>query len=96
MITIDDIKNYSKIHGPLGGKRTVIEYNDCIISIVGGRERLYGDFNDNFELAVRDKKTNEFITSKYYGSDDVVPYMSAPILVDLLNDIIREDSFRFL
>jgi len=92
MITKEDIINWSKPH-VIDGKRTVIETVNIRISIVGGRVGLYGDFENDFEVAIMDTISNEFVTRYLYteANDDIIPYMKSDDLVNFVNSIIRED-----
>ena len=78
MITIQDVVSLA-VERPDGGKQTIIEANDFIISIVGGRQGLYGDFINDFEIALIDKDTREFITRKFFpeSNDEVIPWTSS-------------------
>jgi len=90
MITIKDIIEWSKPHPLDGGKMTRL-YNDEIeFSIVGGRSGLYGDFENDFEVAIIDKKSGDFITKFFYpeGSDDVVGYMKLEDVEKLVNQVL--------
>ena len=93
MITIEDVKRFAKEH-PIGngGKVTLIENNAVKISIVGGASGLYGDFEKDFEVAIIDRKDNEFITKFFYpeGNDDVIGYMTGDKMVELLNIIFSK------
>lgn len=98
MITIDDIKLNSKSHSPLGGSRTLIKYKNILISIVGGRMGLYGDFDKDFEIAILDSKTKDFVT-KFYNPeshDDVMSYVPENEMMSFINKIVKGKSFRFL
>lgn len=89
MITIKNIIEWSKPHPLDGGKMTRI-YNDEIeFSIVGGRSGLYGDFENDFEVAIIDKKSGDFITKFFYpeGSDDVIGYMKLEDVEKLVNQV---------
>ncbi len=92
MITKEDIINWSKPHA-IDGKRTVIETANIRISIVGGRVGLYGDFENDFEVAIMDTISNEFVTRYLYteANDDIIPYMKSDDMVNFVNSIIRED-----
>ena len=90
MITIKDIIEWAKPHPLDGGKMTRL-YNDEIeFSIVGGRSGLYGDFENNFEVAIIDKKSGDFITKFFYpeGSDDVIGYMKLEDVEKLVNQVL--------
>jgi hypothetical protein len=87
--------SFAKEHSPLGGKRVTLETENLLISIVGGRQGLYGDFNETFELAIIDNKTKSFLTKNYVPdtNDDVVGYMSIEDLLEVVNPLI-ENGFR--
>lgn len=93
MITIDDIISNSQEHylyGNNGGKVTLFTNNKIMVSIVGGSYGLYGDFEDDFEVAIIDKKSGEFVTSFFLPDQkDVVEYMKSDELVDLLNKLFH-------
>jgi hypothetical protein len=95
MITIDFIKTNSKEHGPLGGKQTVLHNEKYILSIVGGRSGLYGDFENDFEMAVIDPVTKEFITKLFFDnlSDEVIPY-AEPEEVERVANLLFKDDFQ--
>ena len=97
MITIENIKEWSKAH-PIGNgaRRTVISNKAIEFSIVGGATGLYGDFKDNFEVAIFDVESGEFMTRFFYpeGSDDVIPYISGEDLEKLVNRLIKDKDFQ--
>ena len=95
MITVENIIEWSKPHPLDGGKMTRI-YNDEIeFSIVGGRSGLYGDFENDFEAAILDRKTGDFRTRFFKPelSDDVVGYMPKNDVVEFVNQILGK-SFQ--
>ena len=96
-LTIQDIISHSKEHSPLGGKRTVYETDDHIISIVGGRQGLYGNFVDDFELAILDSKTKDFLTQNFVQgiNDHVSPYTPSSKLLEIIKPLL-ENGFRVL
>lgn len=98
MITIEDIKDNSKAHSPLGGSKTVIKYKNILISIVGGRRGLYGDFDKDFEIAIISDKTKDFVTRFYNpeSHDDVMAYVPGDEMMKFINKIVKGKSFRFL
>jgi len=90
MITVENIIEWSKPHPLEGGKITRI-YNDEIeFSIVGGRSGLYGDFENDFEVAILDRKTGDFRTRFFKPelSDDVIGYMPKDEVAQFLNQIL--------
>ena len=96
MITIQDIKNWSKPH-PLdnvirrGGRISCFGNKEVEFSIVGGGRGLYGDFDKTFEVAIFDKESNNFVTRFFYPevTDDVIPYMDADKVEELVNSVIK-------
>jgi hypothetical protein len=95
MITVENIIEWSKPHPLEGGKMTRV-YNDEIeFSIVGGRSGLYGDFENDFEVAILDRKTGDFRTRFFKPelSDDVIGYMPKDEVVEFLNQILGK-SFQ--
>jgi hypothetical protein len=62
-------------------------------SIVGGDRGLYGDFEKTFEVAIFDRKSNDFVTRFFYpeATDDVIPYMDANKVEELVNSVIKRE-----
>ena len=93
MITVQNIIEWSRPHpNQVEGARMLRVYNDEIeASIVGGCQGLYGDFVEDFELAIFDSKSNEFITRFFFPEkdDDVVGYLEGEKLVEFLNNLFR-------
>ena len=85
--TIEDIMK-SKIDHPLGGYQSIIKVGRYDVSVVGGRERTYGDFVNTFELAIFDKDNN-FVTKKLVASadHDVGGWLEKEELMDINNQI---------
>jgi hypothetical protein len=97
MITIQNIIEFSKEHPSLrNGRVTRIGNNNVEFSIVGGTSGLYGDFINEFEVAIFDKENNEFITKFFYPDilDDVIAYMSKEDLEVLINKVLRSNDFQ--
>jgi len=99
MITIQDIKNWSKPHPMskyMGGKGRVSSFGNKEVefSIVGGDKGLYGNFVDTFEVAIFDRKSNNFVTRFFYpqASDDVIPYMESSEVEELVNSVIKKED----
>jgi hypothetical protein len=103
MITIEDIKKWSKPH-PLanvislkdrrGGRVSRFGNKELEFSIVGGGTGLYGDFDKTFEVAIFDRKSNDFVTRFFYpeGSDDVISYMESSEVEKLVNSVIKRED----
>jgi hypothetical protein len=91
MITIENIIEWSKPHPLDGGKMTRLYNEEIEFSIVGGRSGLYGDFVDDFEVAVLDRKTGDFRTKFFKPelSDDVIGYMPKDEMIQMLNQILK-------
>ena len=91
MITVENIIEWSKPHPLDGGKMTRLYNEEIEFSIVGGRSGLYGDFVDDFEVAVLDRKTGDFRTRFFKPelSDDVIGYMPKDDMIQMLNQILK-------
>jgi hypothetical protein len=93
-ITIQDIIDMSVPHGyKESGRRSTIETERFILSIVGGSSGLYGDFKDTFEVAVIDKKTGDFVTKLFEpeATDDVIGYLPAEEVVRIANYFVLKN-----
>lgn len=92
MITVEKIIEWSKPHPVDGGKVTRVYNDDLELSIVGGRSGLYGDFKEDFEVALIDRKSGNFITRffKPEVSDDVIGYMKGSDMVEFANQIFKK------
>lgn len=95
MITIKDIISYSKPHANRmeGARQTVISDGNVVLSIVGGAKGLYGDFENDFEVAIIDETTRDFVT-KYYvpeANDDVLGYQDSTQVEHLANLLFKKD-----
>jgi hypothetical protein len=95
MITVENIIEWSKPHPLEGGKMTRIHNDEIEFSIVGGRSGLYGDFENDFEVAILDRKTGDFRTRFFKPelTDDVIGYMPKDEVVEFLNQILGK-SFQ--
>jgi|TARA_R110000868_G_C10904714_1_gene764536 hypothetical protein len=91
MITVENIIEWAKPHPLDGGKMTRLYNEEIEFSIVGGRSGLYGDFVDDFEVAVLDRKTGDFRTKFFKPelSDDVIGYMPKDDMIQMLNQILK-------
>ena len=61
--TIEDIMKL-KIKHSLGGYQSRLKVGEYEVSVIGGRERTYGDFVNTFELAIFDKDNNWYILNE--------------------------------
>ena len=96
MITVKDIIEWSKPHPLAGGKITRLYNKEIEFSIVGGRSGLYGDFVNDFEIAILDNKNGEFVTKFFYpeANDEVIGYMKGNDLEELVNKVFRKEDFQ--
>jgi hypothetical protein len=96
MITIEKIKKWSKEHPIGGGRMTNIFNHKYELSIVGGRQGLYGDFEKTFEIAVFDTQDRRFITQFFFpeNAHDVVGYVSGEDLEEFSNVLFRNGDFQ--
>jgi hypothetical protein len=97
MITIKDIISYSKPHPNTmeGARQTILKDNDVVLSIVGGARGLYGDFEKDFEVAVMNANSHDFVT-KYYvtdASDDVLAYQNSE-QVEYIANLLFKKGFQ--
>ena len=91
MITVENIIEWSKPHPLDGGKMTRLYNEEIEFSIVGGRSGLYGDFQEDFEVAILDRKTGDFRTRFFKPelSDDVIGYMPKDDMIQMVNQILK-------
>lgn len=97
-ISAQDIIDWSKPHknNLEGAKHTILETKDLTISIVGGSKGLYGDFVEDFEIAIWENKNQEFRTKFFFpdSGDDVLPYQSKEQLEEVVNLVIGNNNFQ--
>lgn len=88
-MTIQDIKNLAKKRD-MGGFQTILEGDGFIISIVGGERGLYGDFENDFEIAVMESEYKNFITASIVedANDDVMAYVPAYRVEQIVNELL--------
>ena len=97
MITVKDIIDLSKPHSVMkGGRVTRIGNNNVEFSIVGGARGLYGDFINDFEVAIFDKERGDFVTKFLYpeATDDVIGYMPGEELENMVNKVLKDQDFQ--
>lgn len=83
-LTIDDVLKVKKSH-PLRGYQSRFDFGRYLVSIVGGRTGLYGDFENTFEVAIIDNKDGSFVTKLFCGGGDVAGYCSKEEVEGILN-----------
>lgn len=93
MITVQDIIEKSKEHPIKSGRQIRLANEQVTISIVGGATGLYGDFEKDFELAIIDNQTGDFVTKMFYpeANDDVIGYMPAEQLESFVNQVLHKN-----
>jgi hypothetical protein len=95
-LTIEHIIKNSKPHHTSswrgGNSRQFTEsIGDYLLSIVGGGVGLYGDFEENFEVALIDNTTGNFVTGKYSSrGDDVLGYATIEEINEVYFNIPRK------
>lgn len=89
-LTIEYIIQNSEPH-PIGkGRMFTMEIGNYIISVVGGAMGLYGDFENDFEVALIDKESDKFVTSFFATrGDDVIAYTTIDEINQLYYNIPR-------
>ena len=78
-----------------GARQTILKDNDVVLSIVGGARGLYGDFEKDFEVAVMNANSHDFVT-KYYvtdASDDVLAYQNSE-QVEYIANLLFKKGFQ--
>ena len=94
-MNVDELLDRAEPHpSGLGGKQVRIQYGNYVVSIVGGRTGLYGDFVDTFEVAVMSKDGfGDFKTKHFFpdATDDVLGWISKMDLIEVLK-IVEEGS----
>lgn len=94
MFTIKNIFEKAVQHPTGGGaKMSRFETPKLIISIVGGRVGLYGDFEKDFEVAIIDKTTNNFVSNFFYpelcdNSGDIMPFVPTEKVLKILDELV--------
>jgi hypothetical protein len=58
-LTTEFIKRKSRAHPCRHGRMFTMEIGNYILSIVGGAMGLYGDFENDFEVAIIDKESDK-------------------------------------
>lgn len=94
MTTVQNIIDYSKPHRNQmdGARQTILSDERVRMSIVGGSKGLYGDFEKDFEVAILDQETDEFVTRFFRPevNDDVLGYLSGEELIQLIEQVFKK------
>lgn len=91
-LTLNDIIENARPHAHIeNGKHTLITTDKFVFSIVGGGQGLYGDFVNDFELAILKKSDREFCTKFLveYATDDVLPYTPGEELLKIISPHLK-------
>lgn len=88
-ITVKNIIEWSKPHRfhREKARQTILFNEKFLVSIVGGDVGLYGDFVEDFEVAILTPDMKSFLTRfiRPEINDDVIPYMKIDEMEELLN-----------
>jgi hypothetical protein len=94
MTTVQNIIDYSKPHMNQmdGARQTILSDERVRMSIVGGSKGLYGDFEKDFEVAILDQETDEFVTRFFRPevNDDVLGYLPGEELIQLIEQVFKK------
>jgi hypothetical protein len=89
-LTVEFIKDNSKPHTIGKGRMFTMQIGNYCLSIVGGAMGLYGDFENDFEVAIIDKESDKFVTSFFARrGDDVLSYATIDEINDMYYNIPR-------
>ncbi len=83
-LTIQDVLNKKKVRD-FNGYQSFFNFGKYGVSIVGGAQGLYGDFEKTFEVAIIENKSRNFVTKLFCGGGDVKGYCSIEDVEDILN-----------
>ena len=93
MYTYEDILALAKTHPTGEGKHTIVETADYQVSIVGGRQGLYGDFINDFEVAIIRKSDSDFVSGEFFpdysdSMGQVMPYITKEQMLEVVNKMV--------
>ena len=83
-LTIQDVLNKKKVRD-FNGYQSFFNFGKYSVSIVGGAQGLYGDFEKTFEVAIIENESHNFVTKLFCGGGDVKGYCSIEEVEDVLN-----------
>lgn len=87
--TWKDIFLKAEKHAIDGAMQTYLKVGKYYVSIVGGSVHTYGNFFDDFEVAIFNKK-HYFVTNKFVpniGSNSVAKNKTLEEVIELLNSV---------
>lgn len=85
-LTIQDVFDRRKIMDFTSGFKSFFDFGRYSVSIVGGKQGLYGDFIETFEVAIIDNTDKKFVTKLFCGgTSDVLGYLSVDEVENILN-----------
>ena len=83
-LTIQDVHDKKKLK-EFGGYQSLFDFGKYVVSIVGGKQGLYGDFETTFEIAIIENNSGNFVTKLFCGGADVMSYRSGEEVEGILN-----------
>jgi hypothetical protein len=83
-LTIQDVQDRKKLK-EFGGYQSLFDFGKYVVSIVGGKQGLYGDFETTFEIAIIENGSGNFVTKLFCGGADVMGYCTIEKVEDILN-----------
>jgi hypothetical protein len=83
-LTIQDVHDKKKLK-EFGGYQSLFVFGKYVVSIVGGKQGLYGDFETTFEIAIIENSSGNFVTKLFCGGADVMSYRSGEEVEGILN-----------
>lgn len=83
-LTIQDVHDKKKLRD-FNGYQSFFNFGKYSVSIAGGTQGLYGDFEKTFEVAIIENKDHNFVTKLFCGGGDVKGYCSIEEVEDVLN-----------
>lgn len=95
-MTLNELLDRATPHpSGFGGKQVRIQYGDYTVSIVGGRDGLYGDLIETFEVAIlKSGGFGEFVTKEIYpdAPEDILPWISFMDVQECLKMVEEKSS----
>jgi hypothetical protein len=83
-LTIQDVQDKKRVRD-FNGYQSFFDFGKYGVSIVGGAQGLYGDFEKTFEVAIVENKNSNFVTKLFCGGGDVKGHCSIEEVESILN-----------